>query len=365
MKFERFDKSLIKDFSETPEGYLTVTVPITRPGVFPYQRQDGTIQMEAKLPEEIFSDTTIWSAKSKPVTDDHPNEAVTLKNYSRYAKGLSHTDAHVEDLKLYVSMTITDEGLINKIQEGKREISIGFLSDVVAETGTYAGQTYEYVQRNVEINHIAIVDQGRAGPEVAIRSDSAAWQIDSKEGGKGNMAKYKIDGKEYEVDSTVKSFLEAQQAKLDTADVKVKDHDALQGRFDALETNLQAKETELEEAKKNTLSADEFDKKVSERIELLTGAKSLLGDTFEFTGKTDRQIKEAVIAKAKPDFKGDGKSDEYINAFYDATVERVKVDGFSSTGPNSLFTGDGGAGTNSAKIKEMKAKRMNMKNQGK
>ncbi|MCZ8497260.1 DUF2213 domain-containing protein [Priestia megaterium] len=67
MKIQRFDKALIQDYAETSEGYLTVTVPITRPGIFPYQRQDGTIQMEAKLPDEIFSEPTIRSACSKPV----------------------------------------------------------------------------------------------------------------------------------------------------------------------------------------------------------------------------------------------------------------------------------------------------------
>ncbi|WP_353051228.1 DUF2213 domain-containing protein [Fictibacillus enclensis] len=42
------------------------------------------------------------------------------------------------------------------------------------------GTNYEFVQRNLEINHIAIVDQGRAGPEVAIRNDSDTWQIEGK-----------------------------------------------------------------------------------------------------------------------------------------------------------------------------------------
>ncbi|WP_419882780.1 DUF2213 domain-containing protein [Peribacillus sp. B-H-3] len=357
IKNQRFDKAFIKDYSETPEGYLTVTVPITRPGVFPYQRQDGTIQMEAKLPDEIFSDKTIYSAKSKPVTDDHPNEPVTLKNYSRYAKGLSHTDARVENLKLYVSMTITDEALIQKIQDGKREISIGFLSDVVAEQGAYNGQAYEYVQRNLEINHIAIVDQGRAGPEVAIRNDSDAWQIE-KQGGKEKMPTYKIDGKDFEVPSEVKSFLDAQQARLDAAGTKAKDFDALQGRYDAQEVKLKETEKELKEAKESQLSADQLDAKVQERVVLISGAKTLLGDSFDFTGKTDRDIKEAVIQKAKPDFKGDGKSEDYIDAFYEATVERVKNDGFSSTGPNHLLTGDGAS--NTKKLEEMKSQRLNM-----
>lgn len=361
MKLQRYDKSFIQDYGETPEGYLTVTVPITRPGVFPYQRQDGTVQMEAKLPDEIFSDRTIRSARSKPVTDEHPNEPVTIDNYQTYAKGMSHTDARVEDLKLYVSITITDKDLIQKIYDGKREISIGFMSDVVAEKGTYNGQQYEYVQRNIEINHIAIVDQGRAGPEVAIRSDSDAWQINDndEQGGNKNMAKYKIDEKEYEVDSAVKSHIEKLQAQLDAAQTKAANVDALQGRYDALEVKLQNTEKELKEAKEKQLSADELDKQVEARVALISTAKPLLGDSFDFTGKTDREIKEAVIATAKAEFKGDGKSDDYINAFFDATVEQVQSNGFSSTGANNAFTGDT-SGTNK-NIEDMKAQRLNLR----
>lgn len=309
------------------------------------------------MPEEIFSDRTIRSARSKPVTDDHPNEPVTLKNHSRYAKGMSHIDATVRSLKLYVSLTITDEALIQKVRDGKREISIGFLSDVVAEQGTYNGETYQFVQRNLEINHIAIVEQGRAGPEVAIRSDSDAWQIEDKGG--NTMPTYKIDGKDYEVDSAVKLFLEAQQAKLENAETKIKGLDALQGRYDALEVKIVNTEKELKEAKESQFSADELDKKVEVRVELISTAKPLLGDSFDFTGKSEREIKESVIATAKAEFKGDGKSDDYINAFYDATVEQVQSNGYSSTGANNAFTGDG-AGSNK-KIEDMKAARLNLR----
>ncbi|MBD8026432.1 DUF2213 domain-containing protein [Ureibacillus sp. Re31] len=366
MKLQRYDKSYIKDYGETPEGYITVTVPITRPGVFPYQRQDGTVQMEAKLPDEIFSDRTIRSARSKPVTDEHPNEPVTIDNYQTYAKGMSHTDARVEDLKLYVSMTITDKDLIQKIYDGKREISIGFMSDVVAESGTYNGQQYEYVQRNIEINHIAIVDQGRAGPEVAIRSDSDAWQIDSDnknnqlKGGNSKMAKIKIKGTEYEVDDAVKAHIEELAAKKEKEKEQKGDSvDTLIGRIDALEAKLEAKEEELEIAKKNAFSEDEMNAKVQARITLIEAAKPLLGDSFDFIGKSDREIKEAVIATTKSDFKGDGKSDDYINAFFDATVEGVQSKGYSSTGANNAFTGD--AANSDKELEELKNKRLNMR----
>lgn len=360
MKLQRYDTSYIKDYMETPEGYLTVNVPITRPGVFPYQRQDGTVQMEAKLPEVIFSDRTLRSARSKPVTDEHPNEPVTIDNYLTYSKGMSHTDARVEDLKLYVSLTVTDKELIQKIHDGKNEISIGFMSDVVAENGTYDGRNYEYVQRNIEINHIAIVEQGRAGPEVAIRSDSDAWQIDSNEGGKTKMAKVKIKDTEYEVDDAVKAHITSLEKKSTDKEKEQKGDsvDSLVGRIDALEAKLEVKQAELDEAKKNAFSEDEMNSKVEARITLVNAAKPLLGDSFDFTGKSDREIKEAVISTTKQEFKGDGKSDDYINAFFDATVEQVQSTGFSSTGANSAYTGDAGTDKD---LEELKNKRLNMR----
>ncbi|WNS79615.1 DUF2213 domain-containing protein [Domibacillus sp. DTU_2020_1001157_1_SI_ALB_TIR_016] len=136
MKVQRYDRMLITDsmLKKDSAGFLTVTAPITRPGVFPYQRQDGAIQYEAKLPDEVFSDLAIFSARSKPVTDGHPNEAVTVENVSRYSKGMSHTDSRVEGGMLVVTMTITDAALMDRIFSGEQsEISIGFMSDIIEQ----------------------------------------------------------------------------------------------------------------------------------------------------------------------------------------------------------------------------------------
>lgn len=375
MKLQRYDRSLINDYAETPEGYLTVRVPITRPGVFPYQRTDGTVQMEAKLPDEIFSDLTIRSARSKPITDNHPNEPVTLDNYNVYAKGMSHTDVQVEDLKLYVSLTITDKALINKIHEGKREISIGFMSDIVAETGAYNGQNYDYVQRNIEINHIAIVEQGRAGSEVAIRSDSDAWQIDADEKGGTTLVKYKINGVEYDIDPKVKAHIESLAASTSTDEdpeeeetepekkeepkkKKTDAADALQARCDMLTVSNHNLKSENERLKQSQVSQDALDKQVEERVALITSAKQYLGDSFDFVGKTDRAIKEAVVAAVMPSFKADDKSDEYVNVAFDMAVEQVTTQGFSSTGANSIITGDASQSTD---INAMQAQRLNMR----
>lgn len=367
MKQQRFDRTYIKDYKETPEGYLAFSdVPITRSGVFPYRRNDGAISHEAKLPDEILSDHTVSTAQSKAVTDDHPNGLVTVENHQQLAKGFSHTDARVDGDKMLVSFTVTDSALINKIKNGKREVSIGFLSDIKQESGVYEGVTYDSVQRNIEINHIAIVDKGRAGSEIGIRADSAAWQIE--EGGQ-TMPTYKIDSKDYEVDPVVKAHLETQQAKLDAADLKLKEVDTLQGRVDAHEATIAAKDKEIADLNEKAMSADEMDEKIAERIALVEETKTFLGDSFDYTGKTDREVKEAVITSVNAEFKADSKSDDYVNAFYDATVGAAQTTGFTSTGNNSMFTRNDGADKGdkdvAKKIEEMKNKRLNMREEGK
>lgn len=337
MKLQRFDKAYIADFSETSEGYLTVKAPITRPGVFPYLKKDGGIEMEAKLPEELFSERTVKSANAKPVTDDHPIEAVTAANYNKYAKGLTHTDAEVRDKKLYISFTITDSATIEKVKDGKRELSIGFLADVSKENGEYEGMTYDSVQRNMEINHLAIVEKGRAGSTIAIRNDSMAYMIDSDDknkkdkGGNKKMGKLVIDSVEFEVDSAVKLKVDALEAQLDAANTKVSGHDKLTGERDALKAQLAAKEKELAESKKNSVTADALDEAVEARASLLGTAAKFLGDTFEFKGKTDRAVKEAVITSVDSSVVVTDATDEYISAYYDSYTSMLDKKGFTKS----------------------------------
>lgn len=317
----RYDKAYIQDFSETSEGYLTITTcPITRPGVFPYMGDSGEIQMEAKLPDDLFSEKTIQSAIAKPITDDHPTELVTASNYQKYAKGMTHTDAAVRDNKLAISFTITDAATIKKIQAGKRELSIGFSADVQKETGSYGGAKYDAIQRNMEINHIAIVDQGRAGPTVAIRGDSAAFMVEGnqKHTGGENMATIKIDSKDYEVDSVVKARIDALDAQVEVNKDKAAQLDKVTGERDALQTKNTQLEKDLAEEKEKAPTLDSLDQMVTDRMELVAKAHTFIGDSFESAKKTDRAIKEEVILSVNKDFKGDGKSDDYVDAFFDA-----------------------------------------------
>ena len=167
----RYDSSTVSAITKDPiTGYIHArNVPIARTGVFKYVKPDGSIHKEAKLPEDILSDSTVESANNKPVTDNHPENAngqrilVNRDNSTALMKGFTASNAHVDriDGTVRVDMTITNPDLIKKISGGKRQLSIGFQTQVVPQSGVS-------VQKDITINHVAVVDVAREGPDISL-----------------------------------------------------------------------------------------------------------------------------------------------------------------------------------------------------
>lgn len=81
-----------------------------------------------------------------------------------------------EDIYLDTSIQITDEEVIKSVLDEEnplRELSCGYEADIVKEDGTFQGEEYDHRQTNIKYNHIALVQRGRAGPEVRLQLDSA------------------------------------------------------------------------------------------------------------------------------------------------------------------------------------------------
>lgn len=67
------------------------------------------------------------------------------------------------------------------IDDGKIELSPGYKSAYDYEPGIYEGQPYDYVQRNIRCNHLALVQEGRTGPDVSVQDARSIITIDTKE----------------------------------------------------------------------------------------------------------------------------------------------------------------------------------------
>lgn len=168
------------------------------------------------------------------------------------------------------------------------------------------------------------------------------------------MAQINIAGAMYEVSEAVAAaYTSAQQAqasefqtKLDTADTEKRvltaERDQLQAqlaaangtvdelrpRVDSLSTELTEARSALEEAEKaRTDSAEQdIDALVEARLELRNLAAPHLDSDFDFTGKSEREIKEAVLKQVHGDSLDLSERDDvYVAARFDALVELADV----------------------------------------
>lgn len=371
----RFDTAPINKVTVDPQtGFLHASnVPVARVGVFQYLHADGTWTSEAKLPEEILSDPTVESANNKPVTNDHPvddgeNVLVDKSNSSQYAKGFTADNAHIEGDTLKVGLTVMDPQLIDAIQnDGKQELSIGFQTDVVPTSGEYKGAKYDSVQRNIQINHVAVVDRAREGHNIRITGDSAQMAVNDKPRKEKEMAK---DSKKKTLDNAengkssstssstsstsstpssssssssssddkdkqiadLKQQVKDLQAQLASKNSNSNDEDNSDGSKDTSKPAPKSKsksdsvDAEIEELKaerdkyKAKVEGDSFNNAFDERIELIDDAKKILGDSYDFKGKSNKQIKIDSIKKADNTIDVDDKPD----AYYDGILEVIK-----------------------------------------
>ena len=99
--------------------------------------------------------------------------------------------------KLYGDLKIWSEKMKDKILSGVKELSLGYKSVYERSRGVFKGQTYDFIQRNLRGNHLALVKNGRMGSEMrvydakeAMTFDSIEFDINNKtiEKGKSEMA---------------------------------------------------------------------------------------------------------------------------------------------------------------------------------
>lgn len=339
----RYDSVPIKPLYLDPNtGFLHANdVPIARVGVFPYIRKDGAVSMEAKLPEDLLSQETVSSANSKPITDNHPSEMVNRNNATELMKGLTANNAHVDGDKLKVDMTITDPALIKEVQNGKQELSIGFSTDVSPTKGSFEGTKYDCAQKNIQINHVAVVERGRAGHSVRLTGDSAEMVIDSandesEDTNSMETTTIRLDGANVTVASQDADRIMKLDADNEDKSKQIAEYQAqikeLQEKIKALQGDADSSKEDADKAKadadRQKAKTDALEKELAgyrakeEKAKLddvIAIAKPYVGDSYDFDGKTAKDIKADTLKADGIDL--EGKSDDYIDAYFDSLAK--------------------------------------------
>lgn len=181
---QRFDSIPLSDTYFTPEGYLIDNPILTRVGIFEYHNPDGTIRRELRLPEEVFAAESLASYKGKPVILTHEAGLVDVDNVQQEHIGTILSEGVQDGENVRAQIVIHDA---ESLSSGLRELSLGYTQTPEETPGIWNGQRYDAIQRDIRINHLALVQKARAG-------EQARLNIDGEEKGGKQMAKVRKDG---------------------------------------------------------------------------------------------------------------------------------------------------------------------------
>jgi len=318
METTRYDFTPIKA-ELTKDGYLLDSPIVARVGIQTYMNADGSVRKELRLPEDVFDAESLSSFAGKPLTDDHPSEAVSSKNFKKYAIGVMTGPAYQDADNVRVPLILHDAEAVDKaIKGGKRELSVGY-SVVLDETpGVYQGEAYSARQTKIRVNHLSLVKRGRAG-NARLTLDGASCQVSEtpeKEATMSELSSVKLDsGLSYQAAPEVIVALETMRGDKALQQTKL---DELQKQLDTVAAERDALKHDA--ANLATVKADALEsarKEVKARAELEVQAASFKVDCKD---KTDREVKEAVIKSVRADADLTGKSEDYVAASFDFAV---------------------------------------------
>lgn len=318
MEAIRYDRTEIKA-TRTDEGYLVDTPIVGRVGIQLYKNADGTIRRELRPTEEVFHADSLKSFAGKPVTDEHPGEPVTAKNAKRLSVGTMQGEGKQDGDNVVAPIIIHDGEMIDKVMKGgKRELSLGYKVDLEETPGVWNGQEYDAIQRNIRVNHLAIVPRGRAGNARLNldRHDAVSFNPQEENAMPENLSRIRLDsGLEYQAAPEV--VVEVEKLRSDKAELTT--------HVDELQKQLDTVAAERDTLKSQVQSADKVRSDALEAARAEVKARAELdkvAETFKVdgAGKTDREVRELVIKSVRTDANLTGKSDDYVNAAFDLTV---------------------------------------------
>lgn len=175
------DAAPIAGTRRTADGYLVADVRTARTGIQNYAGHEvGKPEMPVvkiyRPADQVFARDSLGSYAHKPVTNDHPAEAVGATNWKDLAVGQIGDEVARDGEFVRIPLIVMDAAAIKAVDEGKRELSAGYTCDLAWEAGTTPeGEKFDAIQKDIRINHVAIVQRGRAGSQARIGDGVRSW----------------------------------------------------------------------------------------------------------------------------------------------------------------------------------------------
>jgi hypothetical protein len=316
------------------DGTFIAHAPITSIGVYVYKREYGTTH-ELRSYEEVFKEDSLNTLENLPITLHHPNDKITKENQAQYEVGriignITHYD---NDPRVYADLHITDKKAIKAaLACGIKFLSCGYECKGIKADGVFLGMKYDTMQTDIRYNHLALCRTPRGDENLMIKLDSIAdalkfcdaqtefeENVSTTNNGENNMAQKEDSGDSNA--ETIKMFADM-QIKIDSKEKELMaakaETERMKGEKDALQTKCDSLASELKSLQ------DSFPSQIHElahKLSILRGFVNEWGVEGVKEDATEKEMKIAIISKHDKNFKVDGKSEDYINARFDSTIE--------------------------------------------
>lgn len=257
-------------------------------------------------PDVLFGQSVIDGFTASDVAMMHPKgNQLNSDNYKEHVIGTAK-NVRAESGYLVADLTIKDKWAIEAIEyDDVKQISLGYAAELDMTAGTTeTGQEYHGQWVGMVADHVAVVREGRCGPDCKIGDRQTVNKLEVK------SMKVKIGKLEFDVgdNSTLAKAINAQSQELEslkTGELKVGDQAFSLSQADVIQTivsklvgdNDSLKEL-CDELEAKQTTPEQIEALVADRVATIDNAKKL-NDTIVTDGKSSEQIRRDVInAKA-------------------------------------------------------------------
>jgi hypothetical protein len=284
----------------TADGYLAASPRIARTGIQVYKGWEmGVPEKETvriyRPEKEVFAPDSLRSYAHKPVTNDHPKEAVTSDNWRKYAVGHTADEILRDGGFIRIPIMISDANTIQDIEEGKTQLSLGYTMELDWTPGKAPnGEAYDGVQRNIRANHLALVAAARGGKELRVGDSTEGTTL---------MKKITVDNASFDVDDAAAVVIPRHVERLEKgvadAAVALKTAQDAAAKDAATIATLTAENATLKKKVEDAkLTPQQIEQLVRDRAEVVGLARAVLGDKVVTDGREVSDIKRQVVDSA-------------------------------------------------------------------
>lgn len=314
----------------TADGYLVADARVARTGIQEYLGSElGRPEAIVRVwrPESaVFAKDAMNSYAHRPVTNNHPRENVTAKNWKDLAAGSTGGEVVRDGEFVRVPMVLMDQAAIDDYNAGKRELSMGYSANIEFVDGvTPDGQPYNAVISEMQMNHLALVDKARGGESLRIGDTRTPEPVNSAQakGGHpmaGETNHVLVDGLTVETTKQGAEAIQKLQGQLKDSAANLKMlQDAHAAELAKLQSDLGARDAEIAKLKGATLTDAQIEARAAARVALVTDAKKV--HDVDYTGKTNAEVVQMAVAHKLGDAAIAGKSADYLQAAFDMLVK--------------------------------------------